>query len=43
MRTNWMHKGTLLCVPDHDAMHYHHALALLFIHVPASALHKDAG
>jgi hypothetical protein len=43
MRANWMHKGTLLCLPYHNAMLYHHALALLLIHVPTSTLHKDTG
>merc|ERR1719401_2661079 len=33
-----MHKGTLLRVPYHNAMHYHHALDLLLLHVPTSTL-----
>jgi hypothetical protein len=43
MRTNWMHKGTLLCLPYHNAMHYYLALALLLFHVPPSTLDKDTG
>jgi len=42
LRSDWMHKGTLLCVPHHDAVHYHHALDLLILHVPASTLDQGA-
>jgi len=37
-----MHKGTLLRVPYHDAMHYHNASALLLLHLPTSTLDQDA-
>merc|ERR1719424_2116974 len=39
---SWMHRGTLLRAPYHNAMHYHHALDLLLLHVPTSTLDQGA-